>query len=1006
MLAPQLGASFERVGMTIALSSLREKLCGPFDEQPGGGFVHHDPRQVPWTRRKGAPIGLTVLAALGVAVSPASAQQVLSVDDYSRWSSISGSRISPHGDWVAYERRSTNTTDPNASLHLVRLDTGEERKIPGGSDAEFSDDSRWVAYLVQPRVRDDQGDRPAAGDPRGAAQEVPGPDSVGRVELLELSTGIVRAWRDIESFTFATGSRHLLLRGARTPEAEHVGVDVLLHEIGTTRDLMLGSVNEAEFTSDGLYLAYTVGAGIRDANGLFVLDVHSGRLTSLDNDARHYSRLTWSEDGAALAVLKGLPVEGQRERENVLLAFPDVQATLSKGRTTENGLRGTSGRITGELSVTLDPMKTVGFPEGWVLSERRGLAWSGDGTRVFFGIKPQVPVVRGDAQGRAGSDRVANVDVWHTRDLRIQSVQMARAESDRNRTFQAAFGISDGRFVQLADSTLSDVDLTSDGLWAVGLDAREYIHDYEPQAADIYRVNAATGERTLMLRGQLSSGGGYGAHVFGISPNGRHFVYWRDDHFHAYDLTRSRSIPITESAPVSFVDLEFDYPGPRPSYGVAGFTSDGESVILQHRFDLWLVSLDGTGSPRNLTNGVGSEREIRFRLVDGSGPRRHAVVDMSEPVLLSAYGEWTKASGFFEVVDGELRELVFEDALFGTPTRAAAADKYLFTRQTFRDFPDLHVSSGRFADYRRVTDANPQQGEYAWGRRILFDFHTSDGVRLQGILGVPDDYAPNERRPMIVNFYEKNSQNLHRYLAPSYLGSLGSIPMEAVSRGFLIMQPDIHLRTGASHSDMLESVEAAVTKVIEMGFADPERIAVHGHSYSGQGAAFVGTRSRMFAAVGMMAGVTDLTSDFSHNWGWSYDTGGSGSNAFRYYLYTQGRQGTNPWDDPELYRFESGRTHVPDAEAPFLIVHGTADPTVAFQEALGFYNAMRFHGKEAVMLAYPGERHSIRRLANRRDLTIRYFQFFEHHLRGAPAPRWMTDGVPFLEKDGTRDPWE
>ena len=245
-------------------------------------------------------------------------------------------------------------------------------------------------------------------------------------------------------------------------------------------------------------------------------------------------------------------------------------------------------------------------------------------------------------------------------------------------------------------------------------------------------------------------------------------------------------------------------------------------------------------------------------------------VDLTRPVLLSAYGQWTKKSGFFELDGGELEELVYEDAMFGSPTKAAHASRYLFTRQTFRDFPDLHVAGPRFAEYTKVTDVNPHQAEYAWGHRLLFDFENGDGVLLQGILGIPDDYTPGERRPMIVNFYEKNSQNLHRHLAPSYMSSLGSIPMEAVSRGFLIMQPDIHFRTGASHSDMLECVEAAVSSVIAMGYADPQRIGLHGHSYSGQGAAFVGTRSRMFAAVGMGAGVTDMTSDFSHNWGWSY----------------------------------------------------------------------------------------------------------------------------------------
>ena len=87
---------------------------------------------------------------------------------------------------------------------------------------------------------------------------------------------------------------------------------------------------------------------------------------------------------------------------------------------------------------------------------------------------------------------------------------------------------------------------------------------------------------------------------------------------------------------------------------------------------------------------------------------------------------------------------------------------------------------------------------------------------------------------------------------------MGASPMEAVSRGYITMLPDIHFRTGSSHSDMLECVEAATRKVIEMGYVDPKRIGVTGHSYGGEGAAFIGTRSKMFAAVGMGAGVTDL----------------------------------------------------------------------------------------------------------------------------------------------------
>jgi dipeptidyl aminopeptidase/acylaminoacyl peptidase len=211
--------------------------------------------------------------------------------------------------------------------------------------------------------------------------------------------------------------------------------------------------------------------------------------------------------------------------------------------------------------------------------------------------------------------------------------------------------------------------------------------------------------------------------------------------------------------------------------------------------------------------------------------------------------------------------------------------------------------------------------------------------------------------------------------------------------------PDVHFRTGSSHSDMLECVEAATRKVIEMGYADPKRIGVTGHSYGGEGAAYIGTMSKMFAAVGMGAGVVDLYNDFNQPWGWAYNVkGGSGEAAFAYYLYDQGRWGFSPWARPDRYHDESALTHAPQAVAPFLIMHGVADPTVGFINGMAFYQALRYNGKKAVLLAYPNEGHHLGGIANQRDLTIRFFEFFDHYLKGTPAPKWWTEGTPFLEK--------
>jgi dipeptidyl aminopeptidase/acylaminoacyl peptidase len=376
-------------------------------------------------------------------------------------------------------------------------------------------------------------------------------------------------------------------------------------------------------------------------------------------------------------------------------------------------------------------------------------------------------------------------------------------------------------------------------------------------------------------------------------------------------------------------------------------------------------------------------------------------IDLSAPVTLSAYGEWTKKAGFYQLASGKLTEVIYDDASFSTPVKAAKADRYLFTRQTFAEFPDLRVGGAALTDAKKISDVNPQQAELLWGHRVLFDYKLKDGQRAQGILAIPDDYKAGEKRPMLVTFYEKNSANLHRYSAPSYLTGMGSVPMEAVSRGYITMLPDVYFHTGMSHSDMLDAVEAATKKVIAMGYADPKRIGLNGHSYGGEGAGFIATRSRLFAAVGVGAGVSDLFSDFNQSWGWSYQNmaGASGQNGLDYYLYGQGRWGFSPWDKPEVYHFESSLTHVPETQAAILIMHGTADPTVGFQEGLNFYTALRYNKKDATLLAYQNEPHGLRGIANRRDLTIRYFQFFDHYLKGSPKPEWMSKGVPFLVKE-------
>ncbi len=898
-------------------------------------------------RRPTLPVLLLLLALLAPALTAtvqAQEKKPLSIEEYARWRSIASSGLSDDGRWISFAYSPHRADD---TLQVRSLTDDRRYEVPLATRPTFSDDGNWVAYLI---------DTPFEEAQKLRTDNKPVPRQAG---LLDLRTGERLTWDNAASVAFNEGSTHLAVAKSKpSGQSGFDGTDLILRNLKEGYEELLGSVGQWSFNKPGTLLAWTVDAAEKNGNGLYLLDLRTSTRRALDNAKADYARLTWEEEGRALAVLKGEEKKGFEQKENVIIAVTDP-----------------AGRR--ERRYDFDLAGMAGFPDSTVVSEKAGLDWADDLSRVFFGIKEQTREVE---KVRLDRDLVADVDIFHWQDEEIQTAQKVRVNAERNRTHRAVWLLEGGRFVQLTDERMRTIDLTRDGHWGIGRDDRAYISDWQRPRADYYRVETATGARTPILEGHQQT--------LRLSPDGKHWLYWLDGHIWDYVIAEDRKVNLTQSAPVSFVDMEWDYIGERPPYGVAGWTADGRSVVLEHRYDLWLQPLDGKAAT-NLTGGRGEEMEMVLRYVRLDPEERF--IDLRRPLLLSAYGQWTKKSGFYRLERGRLTELVYEDCRYGRVQKAEDADRFLFTRETWSEYPDLWVSSGSFTDRRRITDANPQQAEYVWGHSILFDYTNRDGVRLQGWLGIPDTWRQGQKLPMLVQFYEKNSQNLHRYTTPGYRSSPNFAGY--VSNGYLVMQPDVHFRGGTSHSDMLECVEAAVDKVIELGYADPARIGLHGHSYSGGGATFIATRSKRFAAITAGAAPIDLIFEFNILFT------GSGQNNHQYDIHGQGRYGVSPYDDYELYESQSPIYKVQDMDTPLLYLHGGADPTVEYLMGIELYNACRFLGKPIIFLSYPGEGHGLRRLGNQIDFQTRMRAFFDHYLKGEPAPDWMVEGRSYLVKE-------
>ncbi len=78
-----------------------------------------------------------------------------------------------------------------------------------------------------------------------------------------------------------------------------------------------------------------------------------------------------------------------------------------------------------------------------------------------------------------------------------------------------------------------------------------------------------------------------------------------------------------------------------------------------------------------------------------------------------------------------------------------------------------------------------------------------------------------------------------------------------------------------------------------------------------------------------------------------------------------------------------------------MIEFGDEDEAVPWTQGVELYLACRRLGKECVFLQYRGEPHHLKRYSNKLDYSIKMKEFFDHYLAGAPAPAWITDGVPY-----------
>ena len=930
-------------------------------------------------------------------------KRALTHQDYDSWRSILAQQVSRDGKFVAY---AYVPQDGDGEIVVRNLATGVDWRAPRGyrppvpppddpgtNLAEFQAE---LARLLRPVFTADSrflifATEPTKADVNKAKKEKKKPEDMPKngLSIMDLSTGTVTQVEKVKTFRVPEdGSGFIGYLSEPGPEPKpaepnpspsqppqprrpgkkkEYGSELVLRNTSTGNERKFSDELDFTISKDAKTLVYTVSSRNEETNGVFAVATETDSApTALISGKGKYQKLTWDEDNTQFAFIS--------DKE-------DAAAKQPKFRVYHWNLKDP------QANEIVSPGST-GFPKDMVISERANLGFSLDGSHLFLGSAPP-PEPERNTDEEIPADEKVLVDLWHWKDDYVQPIQKVRAEQDRNRSYRAVYDLQSKKFVQLADDTMENVSPSNDGRYAIGSDNRKYrvTSDYDPGFTDYYLVNTADGSRKPLATKQRGN--------YSLSPNAKYAIYFDGKDWNSYSIADGTTKNLTKDLKVNFYNEENDLPSIPGSYGFAGWTKDDKDVLLYDRFDIWQVAPDGSGA-KNVTDSVGRKERTVLRYVRLDPKERS--IDADKPMLLRAENQETRDSGFYRDKvngDGLPQKLLMAAKDFNTPAKAKDADVLIMTASRFDQFPDVWVTNSSFRELKRVSNGDAQRANYLWGSAEMISFKNTDGVPLKGVLLKPDNFDARKKYPMIVYIYERLSQGLHQFRNPGPGTSIN--PSFYVSNGYLVYMPDIVYTIGYPGASALKCVLPGIQAVVDKGYVNEDAIGIQGHSWGGYQIAYMVTQTNRFKAAAPGALVANMTSAYSGiRWG-------TGLPRQFQYERTQSRIGGSLWEYPLRFLENSPIFRADRVETPLLMIHNDEDDAVPWYQGIEYFLALRRLGKEAYMFTYNGEKHGLRKRINQKDYTRRLQEFFDHFLKGAPAPEWMEKGIPYLQREKEKE---
>lgn len=398
---------------------------------------------------------------------------------------------------------------------------------------------------------------------------------------------------------------------------------------------------------------------------------------------------------------------------------------------------------------------------------------------------------------------------------------------------------------------------------------------------------------------------------------------------------------------------------------------DGKFVyVISEDHQLWKASVKRQTAVQLTTDG-NLEKGVMLSTPDG-----YRVGSADRKYLYVTYrNRKTSENGFLQVdrTTGKTSVVLKENkrygGIFNSPSLSPKGDQIVYLAQSSWQSPDLWVVGTDFTSVKRLTELNPQLNDYHFGRSKIISFRNSDGRALRANVLLPANYRPGKKYPTVVWVYASDA-GVSRGVNNFGLVGMSAFNMQMLAtRGYAVLWPDIPTRIGSPMQDLMKSVMPALDRVVELGIADPDRLAVMGQSNGGYSTLSLIVQTKRFKAAIMNAGFGDLTAFH----------GTMGGGWFSWIEHGGGSMGLPPWEAPQRYVQNSPIYYLNRIETPLLMQAGAADLGI-IQHSDQVWTGLQRLNKEVIYLRYGGEGHVLASAANLRDYWKRVLDFLNRHL--------------------------